>query len=716
MRGLITISTSLLIATFGLASPAHAQSQPDWKACRSGEVEARIAGCTRLLDRGRLTARDRASAYTNRAYCYNEKSQFDLAIRDLDAAVRLDPSNASAFNNRGFALNAKGEWDRAIRDYDEAIRLKPDLAAAVGNRGRSYQNKGDYDGALRDFDELVRRDPKSPGNHNLRGNAYFAKSDYDRAILNYGEAIRLDPKNHVYYNNRGNAYRHKRDYDRALTDLDQSLRLNSSYVTGLQNRGHVYYAKADYDRAIRDYDEAIRHEPRSAANFTFRGNAYRNKGDEERALADYDQAVKLDPRDATTLRNRAQAYLNKGDSARALHDVDEAIRLDPKSAGNYNLRGLAHKERRDFDRAIHDFDEAIRLSPRLAVAYSNRGDAYRLKNDFDRAIGDLGEALRLDSKMAAALTSRGLAFEVKGDRERARSDFKAALALPATRGVAETWAVETARAHLAMVEAGAPSLAPAPAAAQPVVSALAPPVASPEQAGAPGRRVALVIGNGAYQHATPLANPTNDAADLSATLRKLGFDVVEGRDLDKHGMEGKIREFGRRLERADLAMFFYAGHGLQVADKNYLVPIDAKLERPGDLTLDTVTVDDVLVQMESEPRVNLVMLDACRDNPLARSLARSLGARSGAVGQGLAPIQSAVGTMIIYATQPKNVALDGEGRNSPFTTALLKHIATPGLEIGAVMKRVRADVYRATREKQLPWDHSSLIGDVVLAR
>ena len=120
--------------------------------------------------------------------------------------------------------------------------------------------------------------------------------------------------------------------------------------------------------------------------------------------------------------------------------------------------------------------------------------------------------------------------------------------------------------------------------------------------------------------------------------------------------------------------------------------------------------------MESEQRVNLVFLDACRDNPLARTLARSLGTRSTTVSSGLASVQSAVGTMIAYATQPDNVALDGGGRNSPFTEALLKHIGTPGLDVSAVMRRVRTDVVTATRGKQVPWDHSSLMGDVMLAR
>jgi len=231
-----------------------------------------------------------------------------------------------------------------------------------------------------------------------------------------------------------------------------------------------------------------------------------------------------------------------------------------------------------------------------------------------------------------------------------------------------------------------------------------------------GRRVALVIGNGNYRFATKLGNPANDASDIAGALRKLGFEVVEGRDLDKRGIEDKLREFSRKLAGAKLALFFYAGHGMQVAGRNYLVPVDAKLEQPGDLRLDTIDIADVLSQMEAEPRVNLVFLDACRDNPLARSFARSMGARSASVGQGLALVQSAIGTMIAYATQPDAVALDGDGRNSPFTKALLKHIATPAVDISTVMRRVRAEVIAETSERQVPWDHSSLVGDVVLAR
>jgi uncharacterized caspase-like protein len=228
-------------------------------------------------------------------------------------------------------------------------------------------------------------------------------------------------------------------------------------------------------------------------------------------------------------------------------------------------------------------------------------------------------------------------------------------------------------------------------------------------------RVALVIGNGAYQHAAKLKNPANDASDIARALREIGFEVIEGHDLDRRGVEAQVRAFSDKLDTAKIALFFYAGHGLQVDGRNYLVPVDARLQRPGDVALDAVDVQVVLQQMEAGQRANLVFLDACRDNPLARSLASALGTgRSGAVGRGLTSMQSPVGTLIAFATQPDAIASDGSGRNSPFTAALVKHIRTPGIDIAVLMRRVRNDVLAATGRKQVPWDHSSLTDSVVL--
>ena len=229
--------------------------------------------------------------------------------------------------------------------------------------------------------------------------------------------------------------------------------------------------------------------------------------------------------------------------------------------------------------------------------------------------------------------------------------------------------------------------------------------------------VALVIGNSAYQHTAALANPQNDASDMAEALKRLGFRVVVGIDLGIGAMAAKVREFAKAARGSDVAVVFYAGHGLQVDGRNYLVPVDARLSDESDLTFETMELSDVVELSEKASATSVVFLDACRDNPLARDLVRAMGAaRSGAVGRGLAQVEIGVGTLIAYATQPGNVALDGTGRNSPFTTALLAHIETPGLEVNQFMNRVRQSVLVATENRQVPWTHSSLTGDVFFSR
>jgi hypothetical protein len=227
------------------------------------------------------------------------------------------------------------------------------------------------------------------------------------------------------------------------------------------------------------------------------------------------------------------------------------------------------------------------------------------------------------------------------------------------------------------------------------------------------KRVALVVGNSAYVHASALPNPANDAGDVAAALKELGFGVVLGLDLDKRAFDAKVREFSKALTDADTALFYYAGHGLQVAGRNHLVPVDAQLGNERDLDFEAVSLDFVLKQMEleREGKTNIVFLDACRDNPLARNLARSMGTRSTSIGRGLAQVQTGVGTFIAYSTQPGNVALDGDGRNSPFTAALVKGVKAPGRNLTAVMIEVRKEVLSVTGGKQVPWDHSALTGD-----
>jgi uncharacterized caspase-like protein len=226
-------------------------------------------------------------------------------------------------------------------------------------------------------------------------------------------------------------------------------------------------------------------------------------------------------------------------------------------------------------------------------------------------------------------------------------------------------------------------------------------------------RAALVIGSSAYVHAGRLPNPANDARDMSAALRDLGFAVTEALDLDRRRMDEAIRGFAQSIVDAEVALVFYAGHGLQVGGRNYLLPIDARLASERDLDFETISLDLILRQLESgrDGKANLVFLDACRDNPLARNLARGMGARSEGIARGLAPVQSGAGTFIAFSTQPGNVARDGTGRNSPFAAALLTHLRDPGKGLGALMISVRRDVMAATDNAQVPWDHSALTAE-----
>jgi uncharacterized protein YraI len=224
------------------------------------------------------------------------------------------------------------------------------------------------------------------------------------------------------------------------------------------------------------------------------------------------------------------------------------------------------------------------------------------------------------------------------------------------------------------------------------------------------KRVALVFGNSSYQHTTALTNPKNDADAVADSLKKLGFEVVKGLDLTKSGMEASIRDFVRLMPGADVTLFFYAGHAMQVNGINYLIPIDAALADSTAIDFETINFSVILNFMNENDRTIIALLDACRNNPLARNFTRKIGkSRSAFVGRGLAAPTSNTGQMLIgFATAPGEVALDGEGKNSPFTTALLKHMETPGLEIELMLKRVKSDVYEETEGNQSPWNNSAL--------
>lgn len=221
------------------------------------------------------------------------------------------------------------------------------------------------------------------------------------------------------------------------------------------------------------------------------------------------------------------------------------------------------------------------------------------------------------------------------------------------------------------------------------------------------RRVALVIGNSSYAE-TPLKNPVNDARAMAQTLRTRGFQVILRENATRNQMNDAVAEFGEKLTEGSVGLFFFAGHGMQVQGRNFLIPVDARITSEQRVRLETLDVDLVLEQMAAaRSRVNVVVLDACRNNPFER--------RFRSVAGGLAQINAPEGTLIAYATAPGKVASDGDGANGLYTTELLRALAQPGLKVEDVFKQVRVAVSRASNGNQVPWEASSLVGDFYFA-
>jgi uncharacterized caspase-like protein len=227
------------------------------------------------------------------------------------------------------------------------------------------------------------------------------------------------------------------------------------------------------------------------------------------------------------------------------------------------------------------------------------------------------------------------------------------------------------------------------------------------------KRVALVLGNSNYQNVAPLANPVNDSSKIAATLKDAGFDVVDSRrDLGAAETRRALRDFADRARDADIAVVYYAGHGIEVDGGNYLIPVDARLERDTDIYDEGLSLDRILIAIEPAKKLRLVILDACRDNPFARTMKRTVASR--AIGQGLAKVEpTSPNVLIAYSAKAGSTAADGDGQNSPFTAALSHHLTKPGLDVRRAFGFVRDEVLKTTGNKQEPFVYGSLGGEDV---
>ena len=228
---------------------------------------------------------------------------------------------------------------------------------------------------------------------------------------------------------------------------------------------------------------------------------------------------------------------------------------------------------------------------------------------------------------------------------------------------------------------------------------------------ADARRVALVIGNNNYRGVPALVNPANDAIDVATSLSRMDFEVLQIKNGTFDDMRKGLLEFARRARGSEIAVVFYAGHGMEVGGENYLIPIDAELKADVDVDHEAIALKSVTPLVENASRLGLVILDACRNNPFSSKMQRTV--RTRAVSRGLAAVEPTGNVLIAFSAREGTTAADGDGRNSPFTSSLLKHLETPGLEINFLFRNVRDEVLRATKREQLPFVYGSLSSEAI---
>lgn len=281
-----------------LAAPqfARAADTPEWETCISVTKSGaeRLPACSAVIEGKKQEGRKLAAAYCIRGNDLTEKGEFDAALKDLNAAIEIEPTYACAFNNRARVYGFKGDYDRAIADYDEAIRLAPGMALAYNNRGDAFFHKGQLERAIVDFDAAIAINPAYAGAYGNRAFALYRLRDYAGAIENYSIEIRIQP-NLLAYINRGDAYRDSEQLDRAAADYGEAIRLAPSDARGWRNRGLVRLFQGKYKAGIADYDKALRYDPADAASWNNRAQAKMRSGDKKGAIADFRKTIELQP-------------------------------------------------------------------------------------------------------------------------------------------------------------------------------------------------------------------------------------------------------------------------------------------------------------------------------------------------------------------------------------------------------------------------------------
>lgn len=506
----------------------------------------------------------------------------------------------------------------------------------------------------------------------FRGDTLNKKRDYDGAIAAFSAAHDADPDSVSYLNSRGIAYSNKGDDEHALADYDLCLQMRPSFASPYNNRGIIFLRKGDLQSAFDEFNLAVK--------FAAPGNQVRY----------------------IHLYNRARVQGLQKNSDAALADFADAQKLNPDALQIPTYRCITYTDMSKFDEALADCNAVLAKNPKAIYILTSRANAYLGKGDLDAALNDYNQVLKINPNYVRAYAGRGQLFEKRRDTVAARYDYRAARAALAnnTDDIDTRIARSFAKERLAaLVVATAPASAPAQGKPAPGNAAAPSPPAGP-------RKVALIVGNGAYKNVQQLDNPPRDAKLIADTFQGLGFATVTlAPDLTRDKFFAALHEFGSEAEKVDWAVVYYAGHGMEIGGVNYLIPTDARLAADHDAKTQAVALEQVIAAVSGARKLRLVMLDACRNNPFEKTMQHTIALKL--VSKGFSNIEPEAGFMVVYAAKHGETALDGEAANSPFATALARDIREPKVEVRKLFDIVRDDVWAATKHEQQPFTYGS---------
>jgi tetratricopeptide (TPR) repeat protein len=650
-----------------------------------------IAACTRLIQSGKLSRTELEDAYVTRAHLFTDQALMSSnqtflgqalvdrtdylrattgrgkAIDDFGKAIELDPDNAKLYKGRSFAYRDTSRYKEAIEDMNVVIRLKPDIGE-FHQRGEFFLRDGQYAAAVADFNRVIAMDASAQNYLSLaverRGTAYMGLGEYTRAIDDFSEVMRL-------------------------------ANSSTDFMSGAGMRAYAYRAAQQYDKAISDYDELLRRNPKVTGYYLYRAMANIEAGRLADAQADLDRGGS----------SGFSALISYIVQARQGNDDDSRLKAEvttPDLQGADLLIYELFLGRSTPDRVVAAAEAKMSLHawPERSLLCRTKGfvgEWYLLK----RKIAEAREQFKYVADNCGAISSALMIFPTaiaELARLRAEPDQSSTKVSSPSKASDATGPPEGPAADVKVLTPSKPLEA--------VVSLGQSAVANQD------RRVALVIGNSKYKNVPALINPVHDAEMVAGVLKRTGFeDVTLLEDLNKDAMVDALRNFAAKTEKADWAVVYYAGHGMEVGGINYLIPVDARLATDRDTGFEAVPLDQVLNAAERASRLRLVILDACRDNPFKSQMKRTLVvAASRGVSVGLAPIEPDPGTLVVYAAKSGEKASDGDGDHGPFAIAFVKDVLTPGLEVRRLFDFVRDDVLEMTHREQQPFSYGSISG------